>query len=94
MTVWRKQGVLGDLHREMRRAVGALATFYAARGLDLQITSVREGTHSAGSLHYDGCAIDFRGQGVPVVELRRLLGSAFDVVEEPDHIHVEYDPKP
>lgn len=61
------------------------------------ITSTWEGNHSEASLHYFGCALDFRKPPPPITEkivrLRNLLGSDFDVVEELDHIHVEWDKK-
>ena len=73
---------------------------------DLTVTSITDGAHSVNSLHYQGLAVDLRikddetglpfegrQQLVAVRELRRHLGSAYDVVLEPTHIHVEYDPK-
>lgn len=70
---------------------------YDEIGETLRITSVVDGQHMRASLHYVGAAIDF---GLP--ESRELnvrqrlasaLGSDFDVVEEHDHIHVEWQPK-
>ena len=73
---------------------------------DLTVTSITDGKHSVNSLHYQGRAIDLRVKddetGLPfdgrhqliaVRELRRHLGKDYDVVLEPTHIHVEYDPK-
>ena len=67
---------------------------------DLTVTSIKDGKHSANSLHYQGKAVDFRHRDredhhpeVAVRELRRHLGKDYDVVLEPTHIHVEYDPK-
>jgi hypothetical protein len=64
------------------------------------ITSARDGIHSAKSLHYQGRAIDVRSNDLTADqrarlcnELRRALGAGFDVVNEPDHIHIEWDPK-
>lgn len=62
----------------------------------LVITSVTDGRHMAGSMHHIGEAFDMR---LPMLaeevtkELQWRLGSAFDVVLEPTHIHVEHDPK-
>ena len=62
------------------------------------ITSVCDGKHRAGSLHYVGLAFDLRIWHLPDVEkfaaeLRARLTDEFDVVVEDDHIHVEYQPK-
>ena len=72
---------------------------YKENGYRLTITSVCEGKHSRGSLHYVGQAFDCRirlAADAPQMlrdELKRRLGSEFDVVLESDHIHVEYQPK-
>lgn len=65
------------------------------------ITSCLDGQHMATSLHYKGLAVDLRTRTLPTEEaveaavsaLRLRLGRAYDVVHEPTHIHVEYDPK-
>lgn len=63
------------------------------------ITSITDGLHKSGSLHYDGLAFDIRTfnlrgiSGYEMVDrLKEALGSQFDVVLEPSHIHVEFDP--
>lgn len=74
-----------------------------ARGIPVVISSVNDGQHMSGSLHYAGRAFDFRlpsrytgsdrtNRDVQT-ELKQALGSDFDVVLESDHFHVEYDPK-
>lgn len=52
------------------------------------------------SLHPSGKAFDIRDRNLPeslkkefAVSLREALGDEFDVVQESDHIHVEFDPK-
>ncbi len=92
MTVWYKQGVLGDLQQVTRKGLGRVAKLYLSKGSDLYVTSLREGNHMAGSLHYDGLAFDIRC-GVSISEIREALGPGWDVVHEKDHIHCEYDPK-
>lgn len=63
------------------------------------VTSAHDGTHSEGSLHDDGLALDLRVWGFTeaeakraTAEIQRSLGERWDVVYEGDHIHVEYDP--
>jgi hypothetical protein len=68
-------------------------------GAELVLTSVNDGKHMDGSLHYKGCAFDVRtwqisGREMQVVaELKTALGQDFDVVLEKDHIHIELDPE-
>lgn len=69
------------------------------------ITSILDGKHSQGSLHYLGRAADLRSQTVSRPELERCLrdlmealGPDWDVLLEklgtPDeHFHIEFDPK-
>ena len=76
------------------------------RGVRATITSVMDGRHMPTSKHYEGNAFDLRtwnadssgqmpqGEKEYVAqELRKMLGSDYDVVVEKTHIHVEYDPK-
>ena len=96
MTVWLKQGVLGDLNPQMRRCKGRLIALYEVEGHDFHITSLREGNHHPASCHYEGCAIDFKRQGISKGAVRNTCGKGFDVVEYTDArdiFHVEYDPK-
>ena len=73
---------------------------------DLVITSICEGKHSRGSLHYIGHAFDIRLPSLDttknliiVNKLNDALNAhstnlkSFDVVLEHNHIHIEYQPK-
>jgi hypothetical protein len=64
----------------------------------LVVTSGTDGTHSAGSLHYYGYALDVRTRFLTedekkqvVEQLRNDLQSDYHVIEHSTHIHVEYD---
>lgn len=65
----------------------------------LTVTSVTDGTHSHGSLHYVGQAADIRVSDMPfevnkyVESLKLALKENYDVVYEKTHIHIEYQPK-
>jgi len=66
---------------------------------DAIVTYTTNGRHSANSLHYSGNAVDLRTRDMTeeqrqqaVEDLRNELGDDYDVVDEGDHIHVEYDP--
>ena len=64
---------------------------------DYVITSCTEGTHKRASIHYMGGAGDLRRPTLRaeeiVADMKGRLGDDFDVVLEPDHIHVEFQPK-
>ena len=65
------------------------------------ITSGSDGEHSDTSLHYAGNAIDVRTKHLPdsvspatiAREIKARLNIDFDVLVEPTHIHIEYQPR-
>ena len=61
------------------------------------LTSVADGKHARGSLHYVGQAVDLRrplvSPGSITESLKYRLGADFDVVLEKSHIHLEFQPK-
>ena len=120
MAVYLKQGFMGSYSRPMAWALGKIHARCQRVYLSLLITSIGEGNHSAGSLHYlePSNAVDITPAviirhstwanwacmkgGEPVYptleELKEDLsqgrfGGQFDVVDEGNHFHVEYDPK-
>ena len=95
-----KRGVsLQGLHISMRPVLVHAELIWALLGREegVGITSGTEGTHSAGSLHYYGLALDLRTRYWDIdsaSEAYRLMVEAlpeFDVVLEGNHIHVEND---
>jgi len=96
-----KSGVImAGLDIRMRPALIAADKIWKDLGQELVVTSALDGTHSAGSLHYYGRALDFRTRDFTDNEeksaanrLRREVGEDFDVVLEKSHIHCEYDRK-
>jgi RHS repeat-associated protein len=69
-------------------------------GRDAVVTYGQNGRHKPGSLHYTGNAIDLRTRDLSRADLSSItsllqgyLGDNFDVLNEGDHIHIEYDPK-
>jgi hypothetical protein len=82
-------------------AVTICAPIWAEHGAELVITSGDDGAHKVGSLHYEGLAVDLRWPETLPVELREqlavrvrvALGPHYDVIPEPTHLHIEYDPK-
>lgn len=96
-----KGGVnIQGLDIKIRPAMIAADNVWKRYNQELVITSGLEGTHSAGSLHYYGLALDLRSRDFEegtkryVAEsLQAELGSDFDVILHRSHIHVEYDPR-
>ncbi len=76
---------------------------YTELGYDCIVTSVVDGKHGRGSLHYVGFALDLRTRHflekdkdmdeIAARMIRDRLGKQYDVVAELDHIHVEFQPK-
>ena len=95
-----KEGAnIQGINIRIRPALVAASEIWKRQGKELVITCGLDGEHSAGSLHYYGLAVDlrtsyFNGETQALVhrELKNALGDDFDVVREPTHMHVEYDP--
>jgi hypothetical protein len=94
-----KEGVhLVGLQREALVAIDRCLHVFHSQGLTMTLTSARGDKHGAYSHHYKGLAFDIRVWDIPDVDvmvmfLREALGEHFQVINEGDHIHVEYDPK-
>lgn len=93
-----KEGVLiHEMTPQILLAIMIADRVFSEAGSPLVLTSVCDGTHKVGSLHYSGDAVDLRiwhlddPQATAQV-LRESLGENYDVVLERTHIHVEYDP--
>ncbi len=95
-----KEGAsLQGLDIKMRPVLIAADVIWKKYGQELVVTSGTDGTHSAGSLHYYGRALDFRTRYFDKEELDKVFNSMceklnddYDVVVHDTHIHVEYDP--
>jgi len=92
--------VLAGLSIKMRPALIAMDRIWKNHGQELVITAGLDGTHSAGSLHYYGLAVDARTryfdkqtQMKIKKELDDELGLNYDVVIEASHLHLEFDKK-
>ena len=96
-----KNGVrAAGVRPELLLALVVTDSLFTECGKELVVTSLTEGQHSETSLHYAGAAFDFRiwefdeaGLEDFVADLRKSLGQDYDVVIEPTHVHVEYQPR-
>ena len=101
MTMQIKEGViLNGLRIEMRPVLIAAEKIWKEAREELVVTGGLDGTHSAGSLHYYGLALDFRTRYFSdetakevFGKLRKEVGPDYDVILHKSHMHVEYDPK-
>ena len=90
---------LQGLQYEMRPVLIAADKIWKKHGKELVVTAGTDGTHSAGSLHYYGRAVDLRTyyfsketkEAVYLALSEALPACDYDVVKEKTHIHVEYD---
>jgi hypothetical protein len=95
-----KEGAsLQGLDIRMRPALIAANRVWKTYGQELVITAGTDGTHSAGSLHYYGFAVDCRTRYFSAEEISAVTRSlhialdqeGYDIVVHSTHIHIEYD---
>ena len=79
--------------------MAAAANAGVVLGVDIVVTSGTDGKHIQGSKHYSGEALDLRTSNLTkeqiqglIQELKKRLGTNYDIVLESDHLHVEFDP--
>lgn len=91
---------MAGIRPEIAVAITVAASVFAQHELGCIVTSVVDGKHGHGSLHYSGGACDLRTKHAPkqlIVgisrDIRIALGIDYDVVLEDTHIHVEFQPK-
>ncbi len=82
---------------EMRIVLIRAKAVWKEYGRKLVVTSGKEGTHSAGSLHYYGYAVDLRTRFwlkkkklLVFKTLKQRMGTDYRVIWHRTHIHVEY----
>ena len=96
-----KSGVrVFGLRPEILLALIIAEPLFEEEGEEMVVTSLIEGKHSRGSLHYAGAAVDLRTNPIAPAaakeirdELQRRLGPDYDVVLEKTHLHIEFQPK-
>lgn len=69
-------------------------------GKEIVVTSLLDGVHSKNSKHYSGNAFDIRvwiytqkQRNEVYNKLKKKLGINYDVLDEQDHLHIEWDEK-
>ncbi len=102
MSLRIKHGVsMNGIKPEMVMGINIAHGYFESMGIrEMVVTSIVDGRHGSGSLHYVGYAADVRiwaiesdGLAEFTEGLAEELGEEFDVVLEKDHIHIEFQPK-
>jgi hypothetical protein len=93
MAIWYKQGVFGTLQSKSVDGLRKTERLYATHGEDVFVTSIQDGTHGAGSFHVSGLAWDMRKGDVLIADHKECLGTDFQIIDESNHRHVEFDPQ-
>lgn len=104
-----KAGVIAyKVHPALHSAlITSAELFFEMFARPLTVTSLADSRHSAGSRHYPAAktgwmtgAADLRVWGLTeqdrinfALALGDALGVDYDVIDEVDHIHIEYDPE-
>ncbi len=95
-----KEGVtLVGLQPEALVGIDRCLTVFHVKGLKMTLTSCRDSHHGRYSHHYKGLAWDIRTWDIAdsidkyVEDIQAALGVDYQVFNETDHIHCEYDPK-
>jgi hypothetical protein len=92
MSIWYKQGVFGSLQPCAEEGLRKTERLYSLEGEDVFVTSLRDGAHCAGSFHISGRAWDMRKGSISKDKHQLVLGSDFQVIDEGNHRHIEFDP--
>ena len=93
-----------NLHESMEQALKIAAAVWGEWVQEMVVTSMNDGTHRVGSLHYSNKAADIRTKNLPTTEAKRLavkklasrLGRDYVVILESlggvqEHCHVQYN---
>ena len=88
---------LSRLRYKARQALWLIVHLYELAGLDFAVTHTDDGMHMEGSLHFKNRAFD----GLPperereqiLKQAKVMMGPDWDLIDEKDHWHIEYDPK-
>lgn len=91
---------MSGLVPQMTVAILVMNYLYSEIDAECIITSANDASHSRTSLHYAGCALDFRIKHIKreqaqdiVIKANEALKQDYDVILESNHIHLEYQPK-
>ncbi len=88
---------LSKLRYKARQALWLLVNLYEVEDLNFVVTHTDDGLHKEGSLHFKNRAIDAlppeRHREIILKHAKVMMGPDWDIIDEKDHWHIEYDPK-
>ena len=88
---------LSRLRYKARQALWYLEHVFEIQGEHLTIFHTFDAIHEKGSLHYKNRAFDcgppLRDRAGTLARVKEAMGPDYDLIDEGDHWHVEYDPK-
>ena len=91
MTVWYKDGVVGDLQPVAQKGLGRIDR--ANPEPKTFVLSTRDRTHMSGSFHYIGMAFDLEPIRIWLkIDYLNVLGPGWQVIVKKKYVHCEYDP--
>ena len=93
MATWYRDGVQGLLIPAAAEGQRKVKRLFANAGEELYITSQNDGSHQPDSFHYTDRAWDQSKGLFTIKDIRKCLGSDFDVVNGSGYFHCEYHPK-
>ena len=86
-----KQGVCGKLEPIAQKGIGKVAQLFLDNNCDFIVTSIREGNHMPGSLHFLGLAFDCRKGPFKKSDIMAVLDRPWQIIEHETSWHIEYD---
>lgn len=100
LSLFKKDAQSKHMSPQIALAIMLAGKVFNERGHDLVVTSVCDGKHGEGSMHYKGNAFDCRRRHLLAGAVNPILFSlkealpndlGFDVILEKTHFHIEYD---
>jgi hypothetical protein len=88
---------MSKLRHKARVGLWYLEALFLSECRSVVVTHTFDGQHKEGSLHFKNRAVDIlppgRENALLLKQAKQNMGKDYDVIDEGDHWHMEYDPK-